>query len=660
MADVAPTPFINFGLSQEQQAQAGASANLENQQANVASQQAQQQAMQTELMQRSMPMYRQAIDEARAYMAGTPAANAMANSSGTSQAQAQRDPFNPAQLADQSSGQTPFYEDPGQVADIVRQQNFVQPFTSGEQRMFMTGATLAAMPGAAANPMLLNMAKYQNQFRVQNQSRTNALRSNQLYDALTAASTADDPLSALGAIPGQQGVAAQIAKNNPGDTAAQTAAAKRYAQMAAYNYHQFSGMPTKMENGVEIDTTRGEPVTGQQQVLTGISTEQRAKIYQDGLQHVEVTLKNGQKVSMLKWQAPKPFGWGGITPSRMVMMENQAMQQPTFSNNMPKPGATTWDSPTAPGNTTGAADAAAGNASPQSLPANAPPMAPPGAHAQVAVGAQLRQLNAAQPVKTTAESAPSPTQPMQDLPEYGTPAYSNRMSAALSDAAYRSQWAGKDLNQPGMPQTGADTGITNYQNGKKALAQSQSEISSSADSALQNFRAAKMIFDSTDGLMTGPIGALEQRIAAGLGVDWRTVDGRQQISKYLTQAAVSQLKQMYGSQPAAFETKVNLEQAFPNLKEMSPKAVRGLIDSQISQAQYLKQSAARSTAYLNKGNDPYQFGTWNSMYFPRAHLLDQEYGGVQPKSAPTVGAIEKGYKFLGGDPSKPASWQKVQ
>lgn len=37
-----------------------------------------------------------------------------------------------------------------------------------------------------------------------------------------------------------------------------------------------------------------------------------------------------------------------------------------------------------------------------------------------------------------------------------------------------------------------------------------------------------------------------------------------------------------------------------------------------------------------------------------------EQKAISRKSAPEVGAIEKGYRFLGGDPSKPSSWEKVE
>jgi hypothetical protein len=255
---------------------------------------------------------------------------------------------------------------------------------------------------------------------------------------------------------------------------------------------------------------------------------------------------------------------------------------------------------------------------------------------------------------------------MQDLPAIGTPQYTQRMQMALSDPNYKTQWSNPNLNSPGAPVAGAKEGVANWQAGVKALSQDQSEISQAADTALQNFQAAKLIYDGNMGVFGGPLGAIAQKAAATLGVNINSVTGRQEVSKYLTQAAIAQLKQMYGSRPGVFDVKINMEQAFPNIEKMSPQAIRNLIDSQILQAQYLKQTAGRSAAYIQKGMDPWKFGTWNATYFPRGALLNQMYSntgnqsGAVGKQVPSVGTVEKGYKFLGGDPSLRSSWAQVQ
>lgn len=660
MADVAPVPFINFGLSQQQQAQAGASANLENQQAAVANQQAQQQGMATDLLRQSMPLYHQTIANMISDMSGTTTANAMAptqykaeNSSGTIPGGPGAPPENPQAQADTSG--VPDYADPGKIAESVRAANYVAPFTPQEQKALLQGAVMAGLPGPAANPAYLNMAKMQNQFRIANQSKMNQLRSNQLYDVLTAVQDPDnqDPLGMLRAAPGQQAIVAQIVKDHPGDVPAQQEAARKYAQMAAFNLHQYTGSGQTLQNGVLVDTTRGTPVTGQDQVLTGLTTDQKSKVMQWAQQPIPVKLNTGETVNMPREKAPVDQGGIGMSAEAYVARQNALALRHMNDPTQPEPGTNSWNAPTAVGNTSGAQNAKNGNA----VRAEAPTI-PAGAHP--ATGAALATARGQSATQSAANAVPSPTTALRGpVPPTGTPAYNNRLSAALNDPTYKARW--NITAQPGLPIPGAKEGVTQYQTQRNELLKEASDNSQAADQALQNFRAAKMIFDSNTPL-TGSIGALEQKVAATLGLNWQSPAARQEVAKYLVNGAISGLKQTYGARPGVFDVKINVEQAFPNIDKMSPPAVRNLIDSQISQAQYIKDSGLRAKAYAGKGLEPNSFSTWNSTYFPRAELLDTAYGSKPtPKAeAPAVGVVEKGYKFLGGDPSKPTSWQKVQ
>jgi hypothetical protein len=653
MADVASVPFINFGLSQQQQAQAGASANLQNQEANVQSQQAQQQAITTELMQRSKPLYLQAISDAQAAMTGTPAANAQAPTGYQAQeADASGTGPTPGAGATPPMASGPRYDDEGAIADSIRAQNYVQPFTPGEQKLYMAGAALASLPGAAANPALLKIAQYQNQFRVANQSKLNQLRSNQLYDVMTAVQDPNnpDPLGALRAVPGQQSVVAQIMADHPNDPKGQADAARRYAQVTAFNLHQYTGNPQELQNGVLIDKTRGTAVTGQDQVLTGLTTEQKAKAYQYANEQIKVTQTDGEETYMPRWQAPVDQGGLGMSPEAYVARQNALALRHLNDPTQPSPGAGTWDAPSAVGNNAGSKDVSAGNATRQ-------PAAQLRPGARAATGPALQKVKAQAGPNNTMAQAPTPTTPIPGpLPATGSPQYISRLAGALKDSSYKAQW--NMGAQVGRPIPGAKEGITNYQNGVKELGDRQQELSTSADQALQNFRAAKMIMDST-APMTGPIGAMEQRIAATLGVDIGTSQGRQEVAKYLVNGAVSQLKQTYGSRPGVFDVKINVEQAFPNIDKMSPSAIRNLLDSQIAQAQYIKDTAARSVPYIRAGLDPYKFGTWNSIYFPRAELLDNQYGSQPPQGAETRTYQGDAYYLKPGtDRTKRENWVK--
>lgn len=696
MADVAPinsSSVPNFALMQQEPGAVAAGANLQNQQAALTSQQAQQQQMQTQLLKQAMPLYQQTISNTIADMSGTSAGNAMSlsgqspqaltDSSGASAAPGSP-PMTPAgqnpQTAQDNSG-TPAYADSGAIAEQVRQQNYVQPYTPGEQRAIMNGAMMAALPGPAANPAYLKMAQMQQQFRVANQTRQNQYQSGQLYDTMTAVQdpTNPNPLAMLAALPGQQAVAAQIVKDNPGDPDAQNAAARNYAQMVAYNAHLYTGRPTTLQNGVEIDTANGAPVTGQEQVLTGLTPEERAKAKQWAQEPIPVTLNTGKQVPMSRYQAPTTQGGLGMTPDAYVAQQDAIARARLSNPNAPEPGLNTWNSPTAIGNTSGAQAASQGNTLPQHAPGQIP--GPP-AGTRPATGPQLQNIRAQQsqsaPVQQAADMVPSPTTALKGpVPPTGTPAYNARMSAALQDPTYNARW--NVTAAPGTPIPGAEEGIKEYQTQRNTLMQEAGQNAQAADQAMQNFNAAKMIINSANSTLplTGPVGALEQKVAATLGLPWQAAATRQEVAKYLVNGAVSNLKTTYGSRPGVFDVKINVEQAFPNVSTMSPPALSNLIDSQISQAQYIKDSAVRAQQYANRGKEPNAFSTWNSTYFPRSELLDTQYGaGAQAgaggggvggtnaaglkTTAPPVGTIEKGYKYMGGDVSKPTSWQRAQ
>lgn len=651
MSDVSSIPFINYGLSQAQQGQATASANLQNQQAGLVNQQTQQSQMQTELMQRAMPLYRQTISDMYSDMTGTTAANASEPTNyGQPQTAAAADQSGAAPASTPGSS-TPAYADPGAVAEYARQQNYIQPFTQPEQEALKNGALFAAMPGGNAG--FLNMAKMRQQFRVANQTKQNQYQSGQLYDVMSAVQDPDnqDPLGMLRAAPGQQGVVSQIVANNPGDTEAQQAAARKYAQMYAYNLHQYTGRGQTMQNGVLVDTTVGAPVTGQDQVLTGLTPEQRAKAMQFAQEPIPVVLTTGDTTQMPRWKAPVAQGGLGMTPETYVARQDSLARAHLNNPNAPEPGLSSWNAPSAVGNTSGANDAANGSAMP---PSSTPPSAiPPGARPATGPALQAIHRQQAGGLQAAADQVPSPTTALKGpVPQTGTPAYNALMSAALNDPAYKARW--NVAPQPGLPIPGAKEGITQYQTQRNELMKDSSEMSQSADQALQNFRAAKMIFD-TQKPLTGPLAAFGQKIAVATGMDINTTAGRQEVAKYLTNGAVAGLKQTYGSRPGVFDVKINVEKAFPNIDSMSPPAVRNLIDSQIAQAQYLKDSSVRAQAYANKGLEPNSFATWNSTYFPRSELFDTTYGKQQPSggagpmrvSSPTqYAALPRGTRYV--------------
>lgn len=649
MADIAPIPFINFGLQQAQQADATASAGLKGQEAAVQQQQARSAKMAADLQQRAMPMYQQNIDDMLSQMNPT-AANSNEPTGEHMPSQQQPDQSGVQQ---QGNG-VQSYADSGAIAEHIRQQNWVQPLTPQEAQRLKQGALLATMPGG--NPTFFEQAKLQREYRVQQQTNAAQYRSGQTYDVMTAVADQDnkDPLGMLGSIPGQEGVVARIKQDYGDNEQGAQDAARKYANMTAFHTHQYTGNPTDMQNGVLVDTKKGAPVTGQQQVMVGMNGEQKDKYLQWANQPIPVKFTDGTSQDMPRWRAPKEQGgFGGVTPDAMMRREDaQTRQSPGGT-----PGSTTWDAPDAPGNSkSGVAAQQAGTPTRYQQPPSGKATGNTAPGAKPAVGAAL-QANTV-PGHDALAAAPSPTGPQGPAPAYGTPQYGARLNAGLNDTEYKAKFAPQNLPHiPGAPMPGVEEGVKNYQDQVKELRSYSGTMSQSASQALMNFNAAKQILANPNSPLpvSGPIGALAQKVAATTGTDINSATVRQEVTKYLTNASLAQLKETYGSRPAMFDVKVNLEQAFPNIDKMDPKSAMNLIDSQIKQANYLKQSSERAISYSQRGLEPNSFPTWNEKYFPRDDLVTKPSG--PPPGAESRSYQGKNYYLTpGADRSKRENW----
>lgn len=653
MSDIAAQPFINYGLSGAEQQKALAGANLENQQAGLANQQSglvgqqtQQAAMATELQRRAMPMYRQNLDQMMAEMSGT-AANSNIHT-GEAPASPGNLPGNaaaeaPGDAPDGSPGNAPAvkpYADSGAIAEARRKENWIEPVTQQEQQRIYRGVVASMMPGGS--PAFLEQAKMQREYRVMQQTNAAQYRSSQLYDTMTAVADPNnkDPLGALGALPGQAQVAAKIKQDHQGDDAGAQDAARKYAELTAFHVHQYTGNPTDLQNGVLVDTKKGQPVTGQHQVLTGLSSEQRDKFMQYVQQDLLVKFTDNTSQPMARWKAPvDQGGYGGITPDALLRRQDAFARQ-NFNDPNFRPGATSWDAPTAIGNRPANAKAP-GTTSTGVAPA-------PGA--KPATGAALQQINQNPPPKPADITGPAPPS--------GTPAYEQRVGTALQDPDYKARFAPANLpHVPGAPIPGADEGVKTYMKDQGELRTYGGQISQTSATSMMNLRAAKEILSRDTALpLTGPFGAIAQKLSA-LGYNTDTATARQEAAKYLTNFAVSSLKETYGSRPAAFDVKINLEQAFPNVSAMGSAAIKDLIDSQMTQAQYLKDSGERAQRYANgKSLEPGSFPTWNEKYFPKEDILKSN-ANAPPTGAETRPYQGKNYYLKpGADRSKQENW----
>lgn len=639
MADVAAQPFINYGASIADQQSQLAGADLTRARTQGVEIQNQQNAMSLELQQRAMPLYRQTIDDMMSDGSGVANSNTPTGAGQPGQPGAQSSD----QSGEPGAPQTPFYADSGAIAERTRNASWVEPITQDESRRIRQGAIMAASPGG--NTMFLEQAKLQHDYRVQMQTNAAQYRAGQTYDTLTAVADPDnkDPLGMLGALPGQGQVAAQIRRDHPGDDAGAQDAARKYAQMAAFHTHQYMypDNQTEMQNGVLIDKKKGQPVTGQDQVLNGMTPAERDKFLQWQNEPIDVKLTGGGTIKMARWRAPvEQGGGGGITPTAALSREDALTRRRLNGGDTTPAGAGSWNAPSAIGNTNktpSAADAAAAVA----------PL-PPGQ--KPATGASLQRLKTNPPIAPADITGPAPPS--------GTPAYEQRVSAALRDPQYKARFAPANFaNIPGAPVPGAEEGVKKYIGDQAELRTYGGQVSQTAATSLMNLHAAKEILSRDAALpITGPLGAISQKLAA-LGYNTDTATGRQEAAKYLTNFAVSSLKDTYGSRPAAFDVKINLEQAFPNVKEMGTTAINDLVDSQIKQAQYLKETGDRAQRYANgRSLEPGSFPTWNERYFPKEDILASKTKGP-PEGAETKPYQGKNYYLKpGADRSKQENW----
>lgn len=197
------------------------------------------------------------------------------------------------------------------------------------------------------------------------------------------------------------------------------------------------------------------------------------------------------------------------------------------------------------------------------------------------------------------------------------------------------------------------------------LLDSAGEVTAASSRALQYFGAAKTILDAPNGqAITGLPGAIVADLNK-LGFNLQNGNDRVEAVKYLTNGALQGLKQTYGSKPAQFDVKVNLEQAFPDVKSQGLGALKNLVDYNVRAANYDLASAKRVNGYLNANMDPRKFNQWNEQYASRAANINQ----APPAGANAIthvtdaagyAAIKPGQQYISPDGmtrTKPAAAQ---
>jgi hypothetical protein len=414
-----------------------------------------------------------------------------------------------------------------------------------------------------------------------------------------------------------QSEAAALKAKYPNDSDAQLDQDVRlYTSHVGAAVHQYTDRPTTMTNGVFIDQKDGTPVLGTDQVLTGLTAEDKQKAYEAANELVTIPRSDGSTVQIPRWQligAHSPEGYVvAADHAARVNANNAGPGAPATVNRLVNPLAAPPPS-------------AAGYAAVQS--------GPPGANNLLA--------NAA----PTAGQTPAP------LGSPAPTADAQTLQAKLSDPAYK-------LNVPplvrGTSQSPAAAKVAGaIADAQTTLLNDQADNSKSAGRALSYSKLAMGVLNSgqvNTGWGSNQITTMKMALQqAGVPANLlgNLASNNVELNKYLTQAALQQLKATYGPRVSQMEVFLNLQKSNPSA-EMPIDAIKVLLGNSIASSQYDVDSAKRANAYVAAGNDPRLFDTWNQDKFPRENFtsVPKANTGASGTAPSSAGAPVEGTKTM--------------
>jgi len=216
----------------------------------------------------------------------------------------------------------------------------------------------------------------------------------------------------------------------------------------------------------------------------------------------------------------------------------------------------------------------------------------------------------------------------------------------------------------GMGQTTYDKSTAEKQGSESAAL--TTKYGGLADSANQRIAVNTQALGLVDKATTGPLAAkitdVQNMLVSRFGIpesDFKTSDTIA-LQKDLVNAATAKAKQQFGSRITQSEVNLMLTRGAPNV-DMTKASIKYLLSSDIAQSQYQIQQANDLGKYLTKGGDPLRFEGWYTSNFPMSKAVGAVHMGATTSSVnstpiPAAGAVVKGYKFKGGDPSKQENW----
>jgi len=204
---------------------------------------------------------------------------------------------------------------------------------------------------------------------------------------------------------------------------------------------------------------------------------------------------------------------------------------------------------------------------------------------------------------------------------------------------------------------------------QQTMLKDASDLTNTSAQAKAYTDAALAVLDSPNAPPTGASAEAKVAIstaAQALGLsrgDWAT--RIQELVKYLGNLAVQNFKANFGARPAAKEFDIQLNELNPK-ENMTPDAIRDLLQSNSRIAQYGIDSGRRAGLYIKQGGDPNRFAEWNEHYFPRSDAVSaptptrpgQQNSGGGAGAPETRTYQGKTYVLTPGAPrNNPNSWK---
>jgi hypothetical protein len=417
--------------------------------------------------------------------------------------------------------------------------------------------------------------QYDQQIAGANQTRTLGASSAYLSFANAANAPSGQALSMVAKLNPQK--AAQIQQSGA-DPATQDQQARDWAGAMGLQAHSWSGRPTTMQNGVLIDQPTSSPVVGSNQLLTGLTPEDKQAAYTEAMQ--PITLDNG-----LPGRNYQKFGM--TAPEQYIMAKDKAAR---MIGGTPSGGMVPAQGGAPPTTTLRAVP------SPAAGPAAAP---------------AARKLPRAAPAAVPAAATVSAQTPAVDQPTADP-----YLSKALADPKFNLQPLPKVVDQTTRQAALTQQGIN--QNSAAKLKNDAAGITDSASMALQYLTSARSIMNSK-GATVGMYGGLLTQASRVLGGGPQSTN-YQELAKYLGNAGVQAGR---GNFPNATQQEMGLQ-----LTELSPHekmnadTINDLLATNIRATKYTLASADRAPQYVAAGKDPQAFQQWNQAHYPREKVVN--------------------------------------